>query len=72
MRIRNQSVKKGYNKLTNNVTRLLKRVDVYTGKIKTNKNGNPLNFFTYNPNNLNLNFGKRKPKASRRKGNVSL
>ena len=68
MNIRYQSEKRGYNDLTRNVTNLLKRVDVYTGKIKTNRNGNPVTVFNYNSNKVNLNLGKR----TRKHANVSL
>jgi hypothetical protein len=68
MNIRDQSEKRGYDDLTRNVTKLLKRVDVYTGKIKTNRNGNPVTVFNYNANKVNLNLGKR----TRKHANVSL
>ena len=58
MRIRNQTVKRGFDGLTRNVTNLLKKVDVYTGKIKTNKNGKSVTIFNYNSNKVNLNLGK--------------
>jgi hypothetical protein len=66
MNIRDQSEKRGYHDLTSNVTKLLKKIDIYTGKIKTNRNGNPVNIF--NSNKVNLNFGKR----TRKHANVSL
>ena len=68
MNIRDQSEKRGYEDLTRNVTKLLKRVDVYTGNIKTNRNGNPVSIFEYNSNKVNLNLGKR----TRKHANVSL
>jgi hypothetical protein len=68
MNIRDQSEKRGYDDLTRNVTKLLKRVDVYTGNIKTNRNGNPVSIFEYNSNKVNLNLGKR----TRKHANVSL
>ena len=68
MNIRDQSEKRGYDDLTRNVTKLLKRVDVYTGNIKTNRNGNPISIFEYNSNKVNLNLGKR----TRKHANVSL
>jgi hypothetical protein len=68
MNIRDQSEKRGYDDLTRNVTNLLKRVDVYTGKIKTNRNGNQVTIFEYNSNKVNLNLGKR----TRKHANVSL
>ena len=68
MNIRDQSEKRGYDDLTRNVSNLLKRVDVYTGKIKTNKNGNPVSIFNYNSKKVNLNLGKR----TRKHANVSL
>ena len=68
MNIRDQSEKRGYDDLTRNVTKLLKRVDVYTGNIKTNRNGNPVSIFDYNSNKVNLNLGKR----TRKHANVSL
>jgi hypothetical protein len=66
MNIRDQSEKRGYDDLTRNVTKLLKKIDIYTGKIKTNINGNPVNIF--NSNKVNLNLGKR----TRKHANVSL
>ena len=54
--------------MTSNVTKLLKRIDVYTGKIKTNKNGNPVTIFNYNSKKVNLNLGKK----TRKHANVSL
>lgn len=68
MNIRDQSEKRGYDDLSRNVTKLLKKIDVYTGKIKTNKNGNPVTVFNYNSNKVNLNLGKR----TRKHANVSL
>lgn len=68
MRIRNQTVKRGFDGLTRNVTNLLKKVDVYTGKIKTNKNGKSVTIFNYNSNKVNLNLGKK----TRKHANVSL
>ena len=68
MNIREQSEKRKFNDLTSNVTKLLKRIDVYTGKIKTNKNGNPVTIFNYNSNKVNLNLGKK----TRKHANVSL
>ena len=68
MNIRDQSEKRKFNDLTSNVTKLLKRIDVYTGKIKTNKNGKSVTIFNYNSNKVNLNLGKK----TRKHANVSL
>lgn len=64
MRIRNQTVKRGFDDLTRNVTNLLKKVDLYTGK---NQNlNNPKNLFD---NSYSKKNSKLRP---RRKTNVSL
>jgi len=64
MRIRNQTVKRGFDDLTRNVTNLLKKVDLYTGK---NQNlNNPKNLFD---NSYSKKNSKVRP---RRKTNVSL
>ena len=64
MRIRNQTVKRGFDGLTRNVTNLLKKVDVYTGK--TQNLNNPKNLFD---NSYSKKNSKVRP---RRKTNVSL
>jgi len=64
VRIRNQTVKRGFGDLTRNVTNLLKKVDLYTGKTK-NLN-NPKNLFD---NSYSKKNSKLRP---RRKTNVSL
>ena len=64
MRIRNQTVKRGFDGLTSNVTNLLKKVDVYTGK--TQNLNNPKNLFD---NSYSKKNSKLRP---RRKTNVSL
>ena len=64
MRIRNQTVKRGFDDLTRNVTNLLKKVDLYTGK--TQNLNNPKNLFD---NSYSKKNSKLRP---RRKTNVSL
>jgi hypothetical protein len=64
MRIRNQTVKRGFDGLTRNVTNLLKKVDLYTGK--TQNLNNPKNLFD---NSYSKKNSKLRP---RRKTNVSL
>ena len=67
MRIRNQTVKRGFDGLTRNVTNLLKKVDVYTGK--TQNLNNPKNLFD---NSYSKNNSKNSKVRPRRKTNVSL
>jgi hypothetical protein len=64
VRIRNQTVKRGFDDLTRNVTNLLKKVDLYTGK--TQNLNNPKNLFD---NSYSKKNSKVRP---RRKTNVSL
>ena len=64
VRIRNQTVKRGFDGLTRNVTNLLKKVDLYTGK--TQNLNNPKNLFD---NSYSKKNSKVRP---RRKTNVSL
>lgn len=64
MRIKNQTVKRGFDDLTRNVTNLLKKVDLYTGK--TQNLNNPKNLFDNS-------YSKKNSKViPRRKTNVSL
>jgi hypothetical protein len=64
VRIRNQTVKRGFDDLTRNVTNLLKKVDLYTGK--TQNLNNPKNLFD------NSYTKKNSTVRPRRKTNVSL
>jgi hypothetical protein len=66
VRIRNQTVKRGFDGLTRNVTNLLKKVDLYTGK--TQNLNNPKNLF----DNSYVSSKKNSKVRPRRKTNVSL
>ena len=70
MRIRNQTVKRGFDGLTRNVTNLLKKVDLYTGK--TQNLNNPKNLFdnSYSKKNSKVNLGG--PSKTKKKTGTSV